>query len=319
MGKVKLLDDLLINKIAAGEVVERPASVVKELVENAIDAGAGRIDIEIEQGGKKLIRVVDDGCGMSEEDALMSLQRHATSKIKSEDDLFKILTMGFRGEAIPSIASVSRFQIETCIEEQESGVCVAIEGGKHQTVTPVGRAVGTTVEVRDLFFNIPARRKFLKTDGTEHAHIAETITRLALAHPEIRFRMTHNRRVHIQANATSDPCERISSLLGRQVGEAMYPFVVESPWLKLNGYFSKPDVTSQNTKGMYLFVNGRFIRHRGIAHACQEAYRGSIEKGRYPYIVMFLNVSPKEVDVNVHPQKIEVRFHRDSEVYNHVY
>ncbi|MCB9638744.1 MAG: DNA mismatch repair endonuclease MutL [Myxococcales bacterium] len=319
MGKVQLLADDLINKIAAGEVVERPASVVKELVENSLDANAGRIDVELERGGKHLIRIVDDGFGMSEEDAVMSLQRHATSKLRNQDDLFRIMTMGFRGEAIPSIASVSRFVMETHNEEHENGVRVEVEGGKGPVVSPVGRPVGTTIEVHDLFFNVPARRKFLKADSTEVSHIAETMTRLALANPEVRFKLTHNRRVQLQCPATSDLRERIGSLLGRQIGEAMYPFEMSEGWLKLRGYFSRPDITSQNTKGIYFFVNGRFIRHRSFAHACQEAYRGSMEKGRYPYIVLFLEIDPAEVDVNVHPQKIEVRFHRESDIYNRLY
>lgn len=319
MGKVQLLADDLINQIAAGEVVERPASVVKELAENAIDAGAGRIEIELERGGKQLIRVVDDGCGMTREDALMALQRHATSKLRSHDDLFRITTMGFRGEAIPSIASVSRFVMETRNEEEADGTHLEVLGGKPPVISPVGRSIGTTIEVHDLFFNVPARRKFLKADSTEVSHTAETLTRLALAHPEVRFKLTSNRRMLLHCAATHDMRERIGALLGRPIGEAMYPFDMADGWVKLRGYFSRPDITAQSPKGIYLFVNGRFIRHRSFAHACQEAYRGAMEKGRYPHVVLFLEIDPAEVDVNVHPQKIEVRFHRETEIYNRLY
>ena len=319
MGKVQLLADDLINQIAAEEVVERPASVVKELAENAIDAGAGRIEVELERGGKQLIRVVDDGCGMTHEDALMALQRHATSKLRSHEDLFRIMTMGFRGEAIPSIASVSRFVMETRNEEEADGVHIEVLGGKPPVISPVGRSVGTTVEVHDLFFNVPARRKFLKADNTEVSHTAETLTRLALAHPEVRFKLTSNRRMLLHCAATHDMRERIGALLGRPIGEAMHPFEMADGWVKLRGYFSRPDITAQSPKGIYLFVNGRFIRHRSFAHACQEAYRGAMEKGRYPHIVLFLEIDPAEVDVNVHPQKIEVRFHRETEIYNRLY
>lgn len=316
MGKVQMLPDALINKIAAGEVVDRPASAVKELVENAIDAGATRIDIDIERGGKKLIRVADNGAGMSREDAEMALQRHATSKLRTENDLFQIMTMGFRGEALPSIASVSKFRLLTRPSDADEGTEIQMDGGKDLNISAAGRAQGTTVEISDLFFNLPGRKKFLKADGTEFSHIAEAITRLSLANPEIRFRLTHNRRVQLQAPGTEDLKDRVGSVLGRQVGKHMHPVELSTGWLKLEGLFSEPTTTTQGTKGIYLFVNGRFIKDRGLAHACQEAYRGTIEKGRYPYIVLFIEVDPSEVDVNVHPQKIEVRFQRQHEVYS---
>ncbi|TNE49688.1 MAG: DNA mismatch repair endonuclease MutL [Deltaproteobacteria bacterium] len=315
MGIVRMLPEDLINKIAAGEVVERPASALKELVENALDAGSTRIEIDVERGGKRLLRVTDNGSGMTQEDAEMALQRHATSKIKSEEDLFRILTMGFRGEALPSIASVSRFTLTTCTPDDPVGTQIRIEGGDPD-VQRAARAPGTTVEIKDLFFNVPGRRKFLKTDGTEFSHIAETVTRLALANPEIHFRLSHNGRNQLQTNPTTDLRERVSDLLGRQVGQSMHPVAATMGWLKMHGLFSEPTHTTKGTKGIYLFVNGRFIRDRGLAHACQEAYRGTIEKGRFPYVLMFLEIDPSEVDVNVHPQKIEVRFHRQHEVYS---
>lgn len=316
MGKVQMLPETLINKIAAGEVVDRPASAVKELIENAIDAGATRIDVDIERGGKKLIRLADNGSGMTREDAQMALQRHATSKLRNENDLFQIMTMGFRGEALPSIASVSRFKLLTRTEDDPEGTLLEIDGGEDPQIVAAGRAQGTTVEIADLFFNLPGRKKFLKADGTEFSHIAEVVTRLSLANPHIRFRLTHNKRVQLQAPATDELKERIASVLGRQVGQHMHPVELKTGWLQLEGVFSEPTTTTQGTKGIYLFVNGRFIKDRGLAHACQEAYRGTIEKGRYPYIVMFLEVDPSEVDVNVHPQKIEVRFQRQHEVYS---
>lgn len=315
MGIVRMLPEDLINKIAAGEVVERPASAIKEIVENALDAGSTRIEIDVERGGKRLMRVTDNGCGMTEEDATMALQRHATSKIRSEEDLFRILTMGFRGEALPSIASVSRFTLTTCTPDDPVGTQIRVEGGEPQ-IQRAARAKGTTVEIKDLFFNVPGRRKFLKTDGTEFSHIAETITRLALANPEIHFRLTHNGRSQLLANPTTDLRERVSDLLGRQIGQSMHPVSATMGWLKMHGLFSEPTHTTKGTKGIYLFVNGRFIRDRGLSHACQEAYRGTIEKGRFPYVLMFLEIDPSEVDVNVHPQKIEVRFHRQHEVYS---
>jgi DNA mismatch repair protein MutL len=285
-------------------------------VENAIDAGASNIEVEVEKGGRRLIRVADDGCGMIREDAIMSLERHATSKICSEDDLFRILTMGFRGEALPSIASVSRFTLYTRTENEAAGTKIVVEGGKQPDIQIAARASGTTIEVEDLFFNVPGRRKFLKAEGTEFSHIVEMITRLAMSHPHIRFRLSHNGRVQLQAQSTDSLKERVTALLGRQVGDAMYPLEASDQWLKLRGLFSEPSQTNNSTKGIYLFVNNRFIRDRGLAHACQEAYRGTIEKGRYPYIAIFLDIDPNEVDVNVHPQKIEVRFHRQHEIYS---
>jgi DNA mismatch repair protein MutL len=315
MARVQLLPDHLINQIAAGEVVERPASIVKELVENALDAGARRIEIEVENGGKRRIRIVDDGHGMSREDAMLSVQRHATSKIRSQDDLFQILTKGFRGEALPSIASVSRFRLQTCTAEDELGTEVMLEGGQEQRVTDVGRSVGTTIEVSELFFNLPARRKFLKSDGTEFAHISEAVVRLAMSHPNVRFRLTHNRSRRLDAPATTDLRERVETLLGRDVGRSLYPVEMEASNLSIRGLFSKPDITTHGSKGIYIFVNGRFIRQKSLTHACREAYRGTIEKGRYPYVILFLEIDPAEVDVNVHPQKIEVRFRREDDVY----
>lgn len=315
MGTVRMLPDDLINKIAAGEVVDRPASAVKELVENSIDAGSTRIDIDIERGGKGLICITDNGCGMTEEDARMALQRHATSKIREEKDLFRIMTMGFRGEALPSIASVSRFMLTTRVETEPVGTQIRVDGG-NQDVQGTARAPGTTVEIKELFFNVPGRRKFLKTDGTEFTHILETISRLAMAHPEIYFRLNHNGRMQLQASPTTDLRERVSALLGRSVGDAMYPVSYQTHWLKIHGLFSEPTQSTKSTQGLYLFVNGRFVRDRGLAHACQEAYRGTIEKGRYPHVVLFLELDPTEIDVNVHPQKIEVRFQRQHDIYS---
>lgn len=319
MGRVQVLPEDLINKIAAGEVVDRPSSAIKELVENAIDAGAERIEVEAEEGGRQLLRVVDDGCGMSAEDALLAIQRHATSKIRTEDDLFAIRTMGFRGEALPSIAAVSRFLLQTRIASEEAGIQIAIEGGKPPVITPIGKPVGTTIEVRDLFFNVPARRKFLKSDGTESNVITDILRRYALAYPERRFRYSHNRRIQFNLAAASDLRERSIGVFGRLIGEGLYPFSFEEGWLKIHGLFSKPDLTCQQaTQSLYFFVNHRYIRSRALAGTCQEAYRGAIEKGRYPYVLLFLEVDPAEVDINVHPQKIEARFQREVELQGRV-
>ncbi len=315
MGQIKLLPEDLINKIAAGEVVERPASALKELIENSIDAGADQIHIETERGGKYLIRVADNGAGMSPEDAELALERHATSKIKSIDDLFKISTMGFRGEALPSIASVSKFTLITRTRDSDAAVKITVNGGKDKVVTTASRAPGTTVEVKDLFFNVPGRRKFLKSDSTEFAHISETVSRIALAHPHIRFQLLHNGRKYLNAPKTDSLKERAISILGREIGEDLYPFRAVKPNFKLRGLFSSPNNTTKGTKGIYIFVNNRFVKDRNLSHACQEAYRAIIEKGRYPYVILFIDIDPELVDVNVHPQKIEVRFHNQSEIF----
>ena len=315
MPVISVLPENLINKIAAGEVIERPASVVKELVENSLDSGATRIDVDIEQGGKRLISVIDDGCGMSREDAELALERHATSKIAGEDDLDRIGTLGFRGEAIPSIASVCRFEVRSRPQDSESATLLEVEGGRLLRVEEASGPPGTRIQVRDLFYNVPVRRKFLKGDTTELKHILEWMVRQSLARTDVRFRVTHGPKTLPSAPATGVLEERVAAVLGTQIGEGMYPFQGRRGGVRLEGSFSRPDINCRGQKGIYLFINGRFVKDRSLSHACIEAYRGTLEKGRAPYVVAHLDVPSEDVDVNVHPQKTEVRFLKSNELY----
>ncbi len=306
---IQILPEQLCNQIAAGEVVERPASVVKELLENSLDAGASEICIEVEKGGKRLIRIIDDGCGMGRDDAFLSLERHATSKIRSESDLFALNTLGFRGEALPSIASVCRMLLQTCAQDGEEGWEIYAEGGQVKRAGAVGIPPGTSIEVRDLFFNTPARRKFLRKDETEFGHIADIVTRLALASPEVQFRLLHNGRPLIEVYRQNGLAERIGALLGRPLLPDLLPVAADGGSdLKLRGFVSQPSVHRSTTGAMYTFINGRYIRDRVVQHALLEGYRNVLVKGRYPVVVLFLEIDPALVDVNVHPTKHEVRF-----------
>lgn len=307
--KIQILPENLCNKIAAGEVVERPASVVKELLENSLDAGATEIRVEVERGGKKLIRVVDDGEGMGRDDAFLCLERHATSKIRCDDDLFRLQTLGFRGEALPSIAAVSRFNLRSRAQESLEGWEIYAEGGTVKRAGAVGSPCGTTIEVRDLFFNTPARRKFLRRDETELGHISDVITKLALAHPEVQFRFAHNGRTLVDVYRQAALPERVAALLGRSLLRDLVPVAVEGPGgLHLQGLISQPTANRSSSGSVYTFINGRYIRDRVVQHALMEGYRSLLEKGRYPVTVLFLAVDPGLVDVNVHPTKHEVRF-----------
>ena len=319
--RVVVLSDELANQIAAGEVVERPAAVVKELVENSLDAGATRIFIEIEDGGQSLVRVTDNGCGMSRDDAQRSLLRHATSKIRCTDDLFRITTLGFRGEAMPSIASVSRMTMLTCEPGALVGTEIQLEGGRVVKVKDAGLPEGTVVEVRDLFFNTPARLKFLKTTPTETRHISEALLRLSISRHDVHLRLTHNARQLFDLPPNSSVGDRILAVLGREVREALfdtadYPAI---DGVKARGFFSRPDVTQRGTQGYYVYVNGRYIKERTIQAAIKASYRGMIEKGRYPTVVLFVEMPPDLVDVNVHPTKIEVRFRNTDAIFRAVY
>ncbi|MEM7674428.1 MAG: DNA mismatch repair endonuclease MutL [Myxococcota bacterium] len=309
--RIRVLDEATANQIAAGEVVERPASVVKELLENALDAGAQRIRLEIEEGGTRRIRIVDDGHGMPPEDARLCLQRHATSKLRTAADLTRVRTMGFRGEAIPSIASVSRFTLTTRSPGYEEGVELYVEGGHLKKETAVGAALGTVIDVEDLFFNVPARKKFLKRPSTELGHISDMVNRLALAHPAIAFRLKHGAKtlIDVPPAAPEDPLGRIARVLGRKVADALHPIEPgpDRP-VKVTGYAADPALNERTTRGQYVFVNGRFIRDRTVQHAIQDGYRTLMEKGRHPVVILMLEVDPSSFDVNVHPQKTEVRF-----------
>ncbi len=344
MGRIHVLSENVANKIAAGEVVERPASVVKELLENALDAGARRIRVNIEAGGKKLIQVTDDGCGMVRDDAMLAFERHATSKIRNADDLLTIATLGFRGEALPSIASVSRLRLETHAPEDAAGTIVEIAGGKILTVEEAGLPLGTCITVRDLFYNIPARRKFLKAESTELSHIASLVTHYALAHPEMHWELHSATNAMLVAPPVSDHSQRIYQVFGKETLDQLISLSAllpleriglpqPPPWkrseieepeepvkgeLKLYGFVSRPEIQKLNRNSIYIFVNGRLIRDRLVQHALTEAYRNIIPPTVYPVVLLFLEMPPTEVNVNVHPSKTEVRFRQSSLLHDFI-
>ena len=343
MGRIHVLSEAVANKIAAGEVVERPASVVKELLENALDAGSTRIKIQIEAGGKKLIQITDNGCGMVRDDALLAFERHATSKIRDADDLLSVATLGFRGEALPSIASVCRMQLETRAPEEESGTVIEINGGKIFRVEEAGLPAGTSIIVRDLFFNTPARKKFLKAEATELSHIASLVTHYALAHPEKHFELHSATNAVLVAPPVKDHSERVYQVFGREVLGGLIPVAAMQPlervglpqpppWrkseedaiqaqpgeLRLHGFVSKPEIQKLNRNSIYIFVNGRLIKDRLIQHAITEAYRNILPPTVFPVVLLFLEMPGGEVDVNVHPSKTEVRFRQQSVMHDFV-
>jgi DNA mismatch repair protein MutL len=349
MGRIRVLSDQVANQIAAGEVVDRPASVVKELLENALDAGATRIRIEIEAGGRRLIRIADDGCGMSRDDALLAFERHATSKIRSSDDLLSISTLGFRGEALPSIASISRLELFTRPQAaagdpdpSPTGTRLEIAGGKILAVEDTGGPAGTTIAVRDLFFNTPARRKFLRAETTELSHVTALVTHYALAHPEMHFELHSATHALLTAPPVREPSERIYQIFGRDTLDQLLPLAAERrfdhagipeppPWrrdadyappdpgfLRITGFVSRPELQKLNRNSIYVFVNQRLIRDRLILHAVTEAYRNIIPPTSFPVVLLFLDMPPQEVDVNVHPAKTEVRFRQQSLVHDFV-
>jgi len=309
MGKIRLLPDEIASQVAAGEVVERPASVVKELVENSIDAGAKRIEIRVERGGLSLIRVVDDGCGMSREDALMSLERHATSKIRTTDDLNAISTLGFRGEAVPSIASVCKFRLTTREAAALTGTEIIVHGGKLLNVRDSGDAPGTQVEVRSLFFNIPARRKFLRTENTEFSHLEQQVRIQAIAHPDVAFNLVRNDRPLFNLPATDHLLERIQGLAGTEVASRLLEVEpVETNGTQISGYIGGFGMGRSNRSLQLIFLNGRPVEASMLNYALREGYHTALMRGQYPVTFLFLEVSPYAVDVNVHPAKKEVRF-----------
>jgi DNA mismatch repair protein MutL len=319
-GEIRVLSSELANQIAAGEVVERPASVVKELVENSIDAGATEVRVNIEGGGRALIEVRDDGCGMSPEGARRSLERHATSKISTSDDLAAIVTLGFRGEALPSIASVSRLTMTTRTAEQMEGARIDVIGGRVEPSRPAACPAGTEVQVRDLFFNTPARLKFLKREATEKRHIANWLARLALAHPHLHVRLLADGKLLIDAPAATDPIERASSLLGEAIARDLYrirPDQGREP-VFVSGLFSSPTLTRRNAGLVHTFVNGRFVRDKRIQAAIKVAYGTLLDRGTYPVCVLHISMAPDLVDVNVHPTKVEVRFDQPDLVFRAV-
>jgi DNA mismatch repair protein MutL len=348
MGRIHVLSETVANQIAAGEVVERPASVVKEMLENSLDAGATRIKISVEAGGKKLIQITDNGCGMVRDDAMLAFERHATSKIKNTEDLLSIATLGFRGEALPSIASVSRLRLETRAEEEAAGTVVEINGGKIARVEEAGLPLGTSITVRDLFFNTPARKKFLKAESTELSHIASLVTHYALAHPEKHFELHSATNAMLVAPPVAGYSERVYQVFGKETLDQLIPVASRQalervglpqppPWrrkevdedgepvtaldpgeMRIHGFVSKPEIQKLNRNSIFVFVNGRTIRDRLIQHALTEAYRNIIPPTVYPIVLLFLELPAGEVDVNVHPSKTEVRFRQQSVMHDFV-
>ncbi len=347
MGRIRVLPDQVANQIAAGEVVDRPASVVKELLENALDAGAMRIRVEVEGGGRKMIRVCDDGHGMNRDDALLAFERHATSKLRTADDLLSIATLGFRGEALPSIASVSRVTLETATGsttdgESTAGTRVEIAGGKILRVEDAALPRGTTIAVSDLFFNTPARRKFLRAESTELAHVTALVTHYALVHPEKHFELVSASHTIVSAPPVARTAERIYQIFGKETLGHLLPLAAEAPFprvglpepppwkkdpnetarqpgtLRLSGFYSKPELQKLNRNSIYIFVNKRLIRDRLLMHAITEAYRNVIPPTSFPVVLLFLEMPPEEVDVNVHPAKTEVRFRQQSLIHDFV-
>jgi len=315
MSKIRVLPDHVANQIAAGEVVERPASVAKELVENAIDAGAKRIVIDVESGGRRLLKVSDDGDGMLRDDAVLAFERHATSKIARSEDLNHIATLGFRGEALASIASVARVELATKTEDAGAGTRVSIEGGKMRDVKDAAHPRGTTLAVRDLFFNVPARRKFLRSEATESFHLTNLVTHYALAHPEIAFTLTNNGREVLRVSPASDLRERAYQVFGPEFLDNLLAVGGGPAQIaRVSGFVSAPRDRRTSRDSQYLFVNGRFVRDRLIARALSEGYRAVLPHGVYPAALLFIEIPLEEVDVNVHPAKTEVRFRRAAAV-----
>ncbi len=311
-GKIQVLPDHIAQAIAAGEVVERPASVVKELIENAIDAGASEIVVELKAGGLQLIRISDNGEGIDPEDIPVALQRYATSKIRRAEDLYAIDTLGFRGEALPSIAAVSQMTLKTRTPQSMSGTKAVCQGGEIKSIAEVGCPIGTEVEVKNIFFNIPVKRKFLKSIQTELRHSLSHFLRLSLSHPSISFRFIHDGRVLHEHLKTGSPAVRLEAILGREIYDHLQPVEFEDREIRIAGFASLPSFSKGNAEGIYLYVNRRFIKDRAIYKAIVEAYRHVLPGGRFPIVILFLTLPPSTIDVNVHPTKAEVKF-RDPE------
>src|SRR5438445_10130781 len=345
MGRIHVLSETVANQIAAGEVVERPASVVKEMLENSLDAAATRIKISVEAGGKKLIQIMDNGCGMVRDDAMLAFERHATSKIKNAEDLLSVATLGFRGEALPSIASVSRLRLETRAAEEPSGTVVEITGGKIARVEEAGLPLGTSITVRDLFFNVPARKKFLKAESTELSHIASLVTHYALAHPDKHFELHSAANAMLVAPPVGGYSERVYQVFGKETLDQLIPVAARQalervglpqppPWrrreeeedslpkdpgeMRIHGFVSKPEIQKLNRNSIFIFVNGRLIRDRLVQHGLTEAYRNIMPPTVYPVVLLFLELPTAEVDVNVHPSKTEVRFRQQTALHDFV-
>ncbi len=316
--KIQILSDEMASRIAAGEVVERPASAVKELIENSLDAGATEIFISIEKSGTSLIRVSDNGEGMAPEDLNLAVERHATSKLKVDEDLFRIATLGFRGEALPSIGSVSKLQVISRLSNAPTGQKLCVEGGKKGEMLPTAAAVGTSIEIKDIFFNTPARRKFLKAPATELSHICDAVNRMALAYPGIHFRLEHDGRTVADYVSVNDGKDRLYQVLGREVAKGLAAFDWRQAELAAHGFLSSAPLSFPNTRYLYTFVNRRYVRDKVLTHAVLQGYETLLMKGQYPAVVLFLDLPFGDVDVNVHPAKFEVRFRRQSDIHEAV-
>jgi DNA mismatch repair protein MutL len=316
--KIRVLSEEMASRIAAGEVVERPASVVKELIENSLDAGATEISIWLEKSGTALIRVSDNGDGIAAEDLALAVERHSTSKLQNEDDLCRIATLGFRGEALPSIGSVSKMEIISRQRSSDSGYRLRVQGGKKDEPSITASSAGTTVGIREIFFNTPARRKFLKSPATELSHICDVINRMALASPRVHFRLYHDGRNVADYVAVADAKDRLSQVLGRDIGKELISFASEQAGRAIHGYLSAAPTSFPNSRQVITFVNRRYVRDKVLTHAVLQGYETLLMRGQYPAVVLFLDIPFEEVDVNVHPAKYEVRFRRQSEVHEAV-
>jgi DNA mismatch repair protein MutL len=319
MARIRQLPPNVVTKIAAGEVIERPASVVKELLENSIDAGSTRIDIELDQGGAERIVVVDDGGGIDAEDLELAFASHATSKLDNADDLFRIGTLGFRGEALASIGGVAQVTLQSRLRDREVGSEIRCDGGDLSPIRPWSGSPGTRIEVRHLFYNTPVRKKFLKTIATEHGHVSEALTRLALAYPSLHLTLRHNGKIVYELPATATLPDRIALFFGAELRNALYSIEEQRGPARLYGFVADPVESRGNAKSQYLFLNGRWIRDRSLGHAIQEAYRGLLMVGRYAVAFLFIELPPDQVDVNVHPTKAEVRFRDPSAMFSLVH
>ena len=316
MPRIQQLPPSVVTKIAAGEVIERPASVVKELLENSVDAGSTRIDIDLEAGGTELIRVVDDGCGIAADDLALAFASHATSKLRTAADLFAIATMGFRGEALASVAGVAKVTLQSRTHDQPSGAELRCDGGDLSPVRPWNGSPGTRLEVRHLFYNVPVRKKFLKSVATELGHVCESVTRLSLANPHLHFVLRHNGKLVYEIPASAGLTDRIGLFFGNEVRDSLYELDSLPGAMRLTGFIADPKCDRGNARLQYLFVNGRWFRDRSVAHALQESFRGLLMTGRYAVGFLFLTLPPDRLDVNVHPTKSEVRFQENSLVYS---
>lgn len=319
MNKIRLLDNSTINKIAAGEVVERPGSVVKELIENAIDAGAGNITVEIKDGGTAFIRITDDGCGIPADDVKTAFLRHATSKIRSAEDLESVFSLGFRGEALASIAAVSKAEMVTKTREAEAGIRIRINGGILEYIRPEGTSNGTSITIEDIFYNVPARRKFLKKPSTEAGYISDVVMKFVLGHPEISFKYINNGTVIIHTSGNSDLKTAVYHVYGKDTAFKMLDISAQNDEMKLSGLIGRPELSRANRSYENLFINGRFIRNQVVSAAAEEAYKTRLMIGKFPIYVLSMGVDPSMVDVNVHPAKLEVRFRDEDAVYRFVY